>query len=77
MPTPAASGVRGLNTLRARSYLVRLPLFTRAIVLVIVAFWLAGLQSVWDVQFWGALIPQEINFTTGRDRCPVAESGRG
>jgi membrane associated rhomboid family serine protease len=58
------ASIRTINTVRARSYLVRLPLFTRAIVLIIIAFWIAGLQSVWDVQYWGALIPDQINFAT-------------
>jgi glycosylphosphatidylinositol transamidase len=49
---------------RARSYVFRLPLFTRCIVAVIVALWLAGLQSVWDVVEWGALIPEEIGIST-------------
>ena len=45
---------------RARSYVLRLPLFTRVIVLVIITLWLVGIQSVWDVVQWGALIPDEI-----------------
>lgn len=49
---------------RARSYVFRLPLFTRCIVLVIVLLWAAGLQSLWDVVQWGALIPAEIGLST-------------
>ncbi|KAI0002371.1 Gaa1-like protein [Xylariaceae sp. FL0662B] len=56
--------VRGFSTVRARSYVFRLPLFTRIIVLVIVVSWLVGLQSVWDLRQWGALIPDEFGFTT-------------
>ena len=48
--------------------MVRLPLFTRAIILIIVATWLAGLQSVWDIRQWGALIPEKVNFQTGELR---------
>ncbi|KAI0016362.1 Gaa1-like protein [Xylariomycetidae sp. FL0641] len=59
MPT-----VQGFSTARARSYVLRLPLFTRAIILVIVAFWLASLPSIWDLQNWGALIPNELNIFT-------------
>ncbi|KAF7563719.1 hypothetical protein G7046_g360 [Stylonectria norvegica] len=55
--------VQNFSTLRARSYISRLPLFTRAIVLIIIALWLAGLQSVWDLRAWGALIPDQISFT--------------
>ncbi|OTA65941.1 hypothetical protein K449DRAFT_391913 [Hypoxylon sp. EC38] len=59
MPT-----IQGFSTLRARSYVFRLPLFTRAMILVMTAFWLAGLQSAWDVRQWGALIPNELGLTT-------------
>ncbi|KAI1090571.1 hypothetical protein F5B19DRAFT_317953 [Rostrohypoxylon terebratum] len=59
MPT-----IQGFNTLRARSYVFRLPLFTRAMIVLMVAFWLAGLQSAWDVRQWGALIPNELGITT-------------
>lgn len=55
--------VRSFNTLRARSYLVRIPLFTRAMILAIVGFWALGL--VWDVRKWGALIPDKVGFATG------------
>jgi hypothetical protein len=49
---------------RARSYIFRLPLFTRCIILVIALLWLVSLQSAWDVQQWGALIPKEIGLAT-------------
>jgi len=49
---------------RMRSYIFRLPLFTRCIIFVIVLLWLASLQSAWDVQQWGALIPKEIGLAT-------------
>ena len=52
------------NTSRARSYMVRLPLFTRLVLLAILGFWLVGLQSVWDVRQWGALIPKEMGLAT-------------
>jgi hypothetical protein len=57
--------IRGLNTVRARSYIFRLPLFTRVIIFVIFSFWAASVQSVWDLRKWGALIPSEVNFGTG------------
>lgn len=56
--------VRGFNTVRVRSYILRLPLFTRAIILIILAAWLLGVQSVWDIRQSGSLIPSEINFAT-------------
>ncbi len=56
--------IQGFSTLRARSYLLRLPLFTRALVVVIAACWLANLLPMWDLRQWGALIPDEINLFT-------------
>ncbi|KAK9794287.1 putative Rhomboid family protein [Seiridium cardinale] len=56
--------IQGLSTLRARSYVFRLPLFTRAMVLIIVVLWLVGIQSAWDLRQWGALIPDQISITT-------------
>ncbi|KAH8179532.1 rhomboid family protein [Sarocladium implicatum] len=56
--------VRSFNTVRARSYLVRLPLFTRAMILIIFVFWILGAQSIWDVRKWGALIPDQVGFAT-------------
>lgn len=55
--------VQSFNALRARSYVSRLPLFTRAIILIILGFWVAGFQTVLDVQQWGALIPDQISIT--------------
>ena len=51
---------------RMRSYVFRLPLFTRAMIFVIIAFWVVSMQSVWDVQQWGALIPKEIGLSTSQ-----------
>lgn len=55
------------NTSRARSYVFRLPLFTRLVMLAILVFWVVGLQSVWDVRQWGALIPKEMGLGTCMD----------
>lgn len=49
---------------RMRSYIFRVPLFTRGVVLVIIGVWIVSMQSVWDVQKWGALIPDEIGLST-------------
>ena len=49
---------------RTRSYLLRLPLFTRLIVFLIVAFWIVSFQSMWDVRAWGSLIPKETGLAT-------------
>ncbi|CAL3971688.1 unnamed protein product [Diplocarpon coronariae] len=52
------------SAVRMRSYIFRLPLFTRGVILVISLFWIASIQSVWDVQQWGALIPEEIGLSS-------------
>ncbi|PGH26618.1 hypothetical protein AJ80_01747 [Polytolypa hystricis UAMH7299] len=52
------------NPARLRSYILRLPLFTRVVLFVIALFWILGLQNTWDVVQWGALIPQEISLAT-------------
>lgn len=64
MATPAALPPLPFNPGRVRSYLVRLPLFTRLVLLVILAFWLLELQTIWSVVEWGALIPDKINLGT-------------
>ncbi|KAJ5217411.1 Rhomboid protein 2 [Penicillium chermesinum] len=61
MATPAALPPLPFNPSRVRSYLMRLPLFTRLVLLVIVAFWLLELQTLWSVVQWGSLTPDEIN----------------
>ncbi|KIV82091.1 hypothetical protein, variant [Exophiala sideris] len=68
MPTPRITTnsfplpTRLINPSRLRSYVVRLPLFTRLILLAIFAFWLLELQTVWSVIQWGSLDPKQINF---------------
>lgn len=57
---------------RLRSYILRLPLFTRIVLLLIVIFWLLEFQSVWNIIQWGALIPQEINIGTSTLRTGLA-----
>ncbi|MCJ1372961.1 putative rhomboid protease [Loxospora ochrophaea] len=52
------------NPARLRSYVFRLPLFTRITILLIVLFWILELQSTWNVVSWGALVPNEVGFTT-------------
>lgn len=67
--------VQSFNTLRARSYVSRLPLFTRAIIIIILAVWLAGFQSFLDVRQWGSLIPDQISIFAG-ETCPDALYGK-
>ncbi|KAL8693569.1 MAG: hypothetical protein Q9218_001611 [Villophora microphyllina] len=49
---------------RLRSYIFRLPLLTRIILVLVALFWILELQQVWNVVQWGALIPDEINLGT-------------
>ena len=51
---------------RLRSYILRLPLFTRLILIAIAVFWALKLQSVWDVTAWGALQPSLVGLTSSR-----------
>lgn len=61
---PTVQSLRTITPARARSYILRLPLFTRAMILIIIVFWIVGVQSAWDVRQWGALIPDQMNFKT-------------
>ncbi|KAI1424249.1 Gaa1-like protein [Xylaria sp. FL1777] len=56
--------IQSFNAQRARSYLLRLPLFTRVIVFIMIAFGLVGIQGAWNIREWGALIPRELSLTT-------------
>ena len=53
------------NPTRLRSYLLRLPLFTRLTVLIILALYILSLQSAWSVVSWGALQPSVIGIFSG------------
>lgn len=66
----AMPSIQGFSTQRARSYISRLPLFTRAIILSIACFWLATLPGFWDVRVWGSLIPDKISFASGNQCAP-------
>jgi glycosylphosphatidylinositol transamidase len=74
MATPTALPPLPFNPGRVRSYLLRLPLFTRLVLLVILAFWLLELQTIWSVVEWGALIPDKINLGTSM-RYPAGSFG--
>jgi membrane associated rhomboid family serine protease len=65
------AGVRSFSTVRARSYVSRLPLFTRAIILIMIVLWIAGVQSVWNIRSWGALIPDKVTLATGKLLFPL------
>ncbi|KAI9822893.1 MAG: putative rhomboid protease [Thelocarpon impressellum] len=52
------------NPARMRSYVFRLPLFTRLVLLIVAVSWIVGIQSMWDIVQWGALIPKDVGLTT-------------
>ena len=58
------STIPSFNPARLRSYIFRLPLFTRIILLLIILFWILELQTAWNVTQWGALVPKEVNLGT-------------
>ncbi|KAH6668601.1 rhomboid family protein [Plectosphaerella plurivora] len=49
------------NSWRVRSYILRLPLFTRIVLGVIILVEIIGFQTVWDIRQWGALIPDQLS----------------
>lgn len=63
MSTPT---LQSFSAGRAKSYVYKLPLFTRLVVFILVATWAAGLVlgSTWDIQAWGALVPDEVGITS-------------
>ncbi|QKX63377.1 uncharacterized protein TRUGW13939_10547 [Talaromyces rugulosus] len=75
--SPSALLALPFSPARLRSYLLRLPLFTRAVLLIIVALWAMELQTVWNIVKWGALIPDEMNLGTmyRLNTYPVIHSG--
>lgn len=59
-----------LDVRRLRSYVFRLPLFTRIVLFLVALFWILELQKVWDVIQWGSLIPKEVNLGTSKSAQP-------
>lgn len=58
--------IQQFNVARARSYVFRLPLFTRAMIVIILGLWILSVPRFWNLQQWGALIPSEVSFTSGK-----------
>ncbi|KAI5294780.1 Glycosyl phosphatidyl inositol protein transamidase complex subunit, partial [Ascosphaera acerosa] len=52
------------NPARLRSYILRLPLFTRISLLVIAVAWLGSLLPFIDLLGWGDLRPSAMHLTT-------------
>lgn len=56
-----------LNASRARSYVFRLPLFTRVIVAALVGVWVVQVVVPgWDLKAWGALVPAEVGLSSSK-----------
>ena len=55
---------------RFRTYVFRLPLFTRIILFLIFLFWILELQTAWNVTQWGALVPKEVDLGTSKSLLP-------
>ncbi|KAL8943280.1 MAG: hypothetical protein Q9216_001191 [Gyalolechia sp. 2 TL-2023] len=53
-----------LDVRRLRSYIFRLPLFTRIVLVFVSLFWILELPQIWDVVQWGALVPKEVHLGT-------------
>jgi hypothetical protein len=55
---PSAASFPQFSPQRLRSYVLRLPLCTRVFLVVIVAFWVAGISN--GFQHWAQLTPKEV-----------------
>lgn len=60
--TPASTAFNPARS--TRSYLARLPLFTRVVASLIVALYLLDWLPFWDLRAWGGLIPSKLSFAT-------------
>lgn len=63
----ASVSLPNVSATRARSYVFRLPLFTRVAIVIIVAAWVVQVAvpvAQWDVKAWGALVPAEVGFSS-------------
>lgn len=63
---PVVSIPSQFSAQRARSYVFKLPLFTRVVIFAIVATWVAELVvgTQWDVKAWGALVPDDVGISS-------------
>jgi membrane associated rhomboid family serine protease len=55
---PTSASFPQFSPQRLRSYILRLPLITRIILVIIIAFWIAGISH--GFQHWAQLIPSEV-----------------
>ena len=58
------------NPTRLRSYVFRIPFFTRVVLLLIILCWILELQTAWDITQWGALVPLQVNLSTSTSTSP-------
>ena len=65
-----------ISPARFRSWLFRLPLFTRIALLAIFLFWTLELWSYLDFLQWGALVPSRVNLGTSQSSSTQRESDR-
>lgn len=66
--------IPNISATRARSYVFRLPLFTRLAIAIIVAAWVVQIAvpvAQWDVKAWGALVPAEVDFSSREFVAPL------
>ena len=59
-----APNTASISTLRARSYMSRIPLFTRFVAVLIIVLYIFSLQSYWDILEWGSLKPAAMSLKT-------------
>ncbi|CAK7201877.1 Putative rhomboid protease [Sporothrix eucalyptigena] len=60
--SPAAAAFNPTRSMR--SYLARLPLFTRVVAAIIVALYILDWLPFWDLRAWGSLVPSKLSFAT-------------
>ncbi len=61
----AAASMASFNAARStRSYLARLPLFTRVVSVLIVALYVVDCLPLVDLRAWGSLVPSKLSFGT-------------
>lgn len=69
----SVSSLPNLSATRARSYVYRLPLFTRIAITAIVGVWVAQVVvpvAQWDIKEWGSLVPAEVGLSSSEFALP-------
>lgn len=71
----SVSSLPTLSATRARSYVYRLPLFTRIAITAIVGVWVAQVLipvAQWDIKAWGSLVPAEVGLSSSESAVPFS-----